>query len=113
MNVTALRVNLGKHSALQMKEVFLLCTCQSVSEGLKEHSVLLLLCACMCVCVEVGGSLDWKRQQGCTVRTTKPQRHCYCANGEPAIYADIFVRLSHRAKVKHFIVGKTARLTKH
>lgn len=51
-NVTLPRVNLAKHSAFQMKEVFLLCACQSVSEGLREHSVLPL---CVYVCVEVGG----------------------------------------------------------
>lgn len=45
-NVDVHRGNLGKRSVLQMKEVFLLCTCQSVSEGLREHSVLPL-----CVCV--------------------------------------------------------------
>lgn len=86
----------------------------SVSQWRTEGTQCSAAAVCVYVCVcGGGGSLDWKRQQGCTVRTTKPQRHCYCANGEPAIYADIFVRLSHRAKVKHFIVGKTARLTKH
>ena len=68
------------------KKFPLLCTCQSVSGGLREHSVLpLWVCVCVCVCVSGGGgSLGWKRQQGCTVRTTKPQRHCYRASGEPA-----------------------------
>ncbi len=65
------------------KKFFLLCTCQAVSEGPREHSVL-LLCLCVCVCGG-GGSLDLRRQQGCTVRTTKPQRHCYCSNGEPPL----------------------------
>lgn len=79
----------------------------SVSQWRTEGTQCSAAAVCVYVCVcGGGGSLDWKRQQGCTVRTTKPQRHCYCANGEPAIYADIFVRLSHRAKVKHFIVEK-------
>lgn len=76
--VTELRVDLGKDLALQMKEgfSFVVHVSQSVRDG--GNTVF-----CCCEREWRWGSWDWRRQQGCTVRTTKPRSHCYRANGEP------------------------------
>lgn len=90
--------NLGKHSALQMKEALLLWTRQSVREGQREHSF------------RMGGC--WGGRRGALLRPLHRRSLVMVPEGELCTYADVFVALHHsceasRPDLRHCTISQT------
>lgn len=90
--------NLGKQSALQMKEALLLWTCQLVREGQREHSF------------QMGGC--WGGRRGALLRPLNRRSLVMVPEGELCTYADVFVTLHHscgasRPDLRHCTVSQS------